>query len=119
LTTAVPIAFDSLNRLPKTRCSHVWRSFPSKGSLVYLVSSHDGARGVYAVGIERLSVRSVGDAYAVRHFHLFLNAWAGTTAVLSTGPASGVRGGRFVYHLATFSANVWLMTQTTPAKAAR
>jgi len=82
------------------------------GTLVYVVSSRDGTRCLYAVRIDRETGQPQGEAFAVRHFHGSRNAWAGTTGVLSTGPASAVRGGRFLYDLATFSANVWLMTPT-------
>jgi hypothetical protein len=80
------------------------------GRLVYLVSSRDGVRCLYAARIDRDTGQPQGEAALVRHFHGTRNAWAGTTGVLSTGPASAVRGGRFVYDIATFSANVWLMT---------
>jgi serine/threonine protein kinase len=80
------------------------------GRLLYIVSSRDGARCLYGFRIDRETGRPQGEAFALRHFHGSRNAWAGTTGVLSTGPASAVRGGRFLYDLATFSANVWLMT---------
>ena len=84
------------------------------GRLLYLVSSRDGTRCLYAVRIDRETGRPQGDAYVVRHFHGSRNAWAGTTGVLSTGAASAMRGGRFLYDLATFSADVWLMTPANP-----
>jgi len=87
------------------------------GGLVYLVSSRDGTRCLYVVRIDRETGQPRGEASIVRHFHGNRNAWAGTTGVLSTGPASAVRGGRFLYDIATFSSNVWLMTST--AKTAK
>ena len=82
----------------------------SDGRFLYIVSSRDGVRCLYGLRIDRETGRAQGEAFVLRHFHGSRNAWAGTTGVLSTGPASAVRGGRFLYDLATFSANVWLIT---------
>ena len=80
------------------------------GRLLYIVSSRDGTRCLYAVRIDAATGQPNGDVFAIRHFHGTRNGWAGTLGVLSTGPASAVRGGRFLFDIATFSANVWLMT---------
>jgi serine/threonine protein kinase len=72
------------------------------GRLLYIVSSRDGARCLYAIKIDRDSGRPQDDAFVVRHFHGSRNGWAATTGVLSTGPASAIRGGRFVYDIGTF-----------------
>jgi Tol biopolymer transport system component len=84
------------------------------GRLLYIVSSRDGTRCLYAVRIDAATGQPNGDVFAIRHFHGTRNGWAGTLGVLSTGPASAVRGGQFLYDIATFSANVWLMA-TTPS----
>ena len=89
------------------------------GRLLYFVSSRDGTRCLYAIRIDPATGRPQGDAFAVRHFHGTRNAWAGTTGVLSTGPGNAIRGGQFLYDIATFSANVWLMSPSLRVDATR
>jgi eukaryotic-like serine/threonine-protein kinase len=84
------------------------------GSLLYFVSSRDGARCLYAQRLDPVTGKPQGECIVVRHFRGARNIWAGTAGVLSTGPADAVRGGSFLYDLQDASSNIWTIIAPTP-----
>ena len=83
--------------------------------ILYFVSARDGTRCLYAQRLNQKTGEPEGESIAVRHFHGTRNIWANSAGVLSTGPANAIRGGFFFYDVATFTGNIWTMSNT-PAK---
>jgi len=79
------------------------------GSILYLVSSRDGTRCLYAQRVDPLTGTPRGECLLVKHFAGARNTWAGQFGVLSTGPANAMRGGSFLYDLGEASSNIWTM----------
>jgi hypothetical protein len=80
------------------------------GRLLYFLSARDGSRCLYAQRVDAATGKPQGECFPVQHFAGARNMWSGEFGVLSTGPASAMRGESFVYDLAEASSNVWIMS---------
>ena len=72
------------------------------GRLLYVLLQRDGFRCLYAIRIDDVSGRPVGDLFPVYHFHRASLQWG------STSFASAVVKGLFVADQYEYTSNIWV-----------
>ena len=82
------------------------------GTLIYILSSRDGTRCLYAQRVDAETGRPIGAPIEVQHFHGIRNYRTGAAGVISTGPSNAVVAGAFLFDYATYTANIWTMKVT-------
>ncbi len=80
------------------------------GRMLYLVSSRDGFRCVYAQPMDPATGRPRGAALLVRHLHNVRAPGGDGASIVSTGAGNAVVGGQLIIDFPIESANVWTMT---------
>ncbi len=90
------------------------------GRMLYLFSSRDGFRCLYAQRIDAGSGRPLGDATLVRHLHNVRVAGGGGASVISTGAGNAVGRQQIIFDFPDQTVNVWSMRlgPLTPPNAA-
>jgi hypothetical protein len=79
------------------------------GRMLYLFSSRDGFRCLYAQRIEVGSGRPFGEATLVRHMHNVRGAGGGGASVISTGAGNAVGRQQIIFDFPDQTVNVWSM----------
>lgn len=79
------------------------------GRMLYLVSSRDGFRCLYAQAMDAASGRPQGPPRLVRHFHNIRGTGGGGASVISTGAGNAVLKDRMIFDYPIETANVWTL----------
>ena len=79
------------------------------GRMLYLFSSRDGFRCLYAQRIDAGSGRPLGEATLVRHLHNVRVAGGGGASVISTGAGNAVGRQQIIFDFPDQAVNVWSM----------
>jgi hypothetical protein len=77
--------------------------------MIYLVSSRDGFRCLYACPWDPEKGRPRGPVQLVRHIHNVRNAGGGGPSVISTGVGNAIMKDQVLLDLATTTSNIWTM----------
>jgi Tol biopolymer transport system component/predicted Ser/Thr protein kinase len=77
--------------------------------MLYLVSSRDGFRCLYACPWDPEKGRPRGPVQLVGHFHNFRNVASGGTSVISTGAGNAVMKDQILFDLPSNVSNIWTM----------
>ena len=81
----------------------------ASGRMLYLFSSRDGFRCLYAQRIDAGSGRPLGEATLVRHMHNVRVAGGGGASVISTGAGNAVGRQQIIFDFPDQAVNVWSM----------
>ena len=89
--------------------------------MLYLVSSRDGFRCLYACPWDPETGRPRGPVQLVGHFHNFRNVASGGTSIISTGAGNAVMKDQILFDLPSNFSNIWTMRlpAISPASDAR
>jgi eukaryotic-like serine/threonine-protein kinase len=79
------------------------------GRMLYLFSSRDGFRCLYAQRIDADTGRPLGEAMLVRHMHNVRVAGGGGASVISTGAGNAVGRQQIIFDFPDQAVNVWSM----------
>jgi hypothetical protein len=79
------------------------------GRMLYLLSSRDGFRCLYACPWDPQKGQPRGPVQLVGHFHNFRNSAGGGTSIISTGAGNAVMKDQILFDLASTVSNIWTM----------
>ena len=79
------------------------------GRLLYLVSSRDGFRCLYAQPIDTATGRPGGPAMLVRHLHNIRGPGGGGASIVSTGAGNAVAKDQVLLDYPVNTVNIWTM----------